>query len=90
MVVASPYKLLENTAKHCLHCVHIGKDPATKSDEILEKCQRGGRSFSIQKFMLQILGTFTQGFLSVKSIKRRVISGFRACFFNNCIEKIQN
>ena len=31
-------------------------DPATKSDEFLEKCQRGG-AFSIQKFKLQILGT---------------------------------
>ena len=31
-------------------------DPATKSDEFLEKCQRGG-AFSIQKFILQILGT---------------------------------
>ena len=35
-------------------------DPATKSDEFLEKCQRGGvggGAFSIQKFILQILGT---------------------------------
>ena len=23
MEVASPHKLLENTAKHCLHCVHL-------------------------------------------------------------------
>ena len=33
-------------------------DPTTKSDEFLEKCQRGGwGAFSIQKFILQILGT---------------------------------
>ena len=35
----------------------LGKDPATKSDKFLEKCQRGGGGFSIQKFILQILGT---------------------------------
>ena len=29
---------------------------------------------------------FKQGFLSMKLIKRRVISGFRVCFFNNCID----
>ena len=37
--------------------VDVGKGPATKLDDFLEKCQRGGRgsfSFSIQKFMLQI------------------------------------
>ena len=32
----------------------LEKDPATKSDEFLEKCQGGGGSFSIQKFILQI------------------------------------
>ena len=37
----------------------LGKDPATKSDEFLEKC-RGGGSFSIQKFILQILGTLNR------------------------------
>ena len=30
-------------------------DPATKSDEFLEKCQRG--AFSVQKFIMKILGT---------------------------------
>ena len=38
-----------------------GKGPATKSDEFLEKCQGGG-SFSIQKFILQILGTLNRAF----------------------------
>ena len=33
----------------------LAKDPATKSDEFLEKYQGG--LFSIQKFILQILGT---------------------------------
>ena len=40
----------------------VGKGPATKSDEFLEKCPRGGGSFSIQKFMLQILGTLNRAF----------------------------
>ena len=40
----------------------LGKDPATKSDKFLEKCQRGGGSFSIQKFILQILGTLNRAF----------------------------
>ena len=31
-------------------------------------------------------GNFKQGFLSMKLIKRRVISGFRVCFFNSCID----
>ena len=31
-------------------------------------------------------GNFKPGFLSMKLIKRRVISGFRVCFFNNCID----
>ena len=40
----------------------LGKGPATKFDEFSEKCHRGGGSFSIQKFMLQILGTFNRAF----------------------------
>ena len=56
---------------------YLGKGPATKSDEFLEKCQRarGEEVIFNQTFMLQILGTFTQGFLSMKSIKRRVFQG---------------
>ena len=62
----------------------LGKDPATKSDEFLEKCQRGGGHFQ-SKIYVPDFGNFKQGFLSMKLIKRRVISGFRA-FFNNCID----
>ena len=40
----------------------LGKDPATKSDEFLEKFQRGGGSFSIQKSIMQILGTLNRAF----------------------------
>ena len=40
----------------------LGKVPATKSDEFLEKCQRGWGSFSIQKLILQILGTLNRAF----------------------------
>ena len=38
------------------------KRPATKSDDSLEKFQKGGGLFSIQKFMLQILGTLNRAF----------------------------
>ena len=37
----------------------LGKDPTTKSDDFLE---RGGGSFSIKKFILQILGTLNRAF----------------------------
>ena len=40
-------------------CRKLGKDGGTKLDEFSEKFQRGGGSYSIQKFMLQILGTLT-------------------------------
>ena len=49
----------------------------------------GGGSFSIQKFMLQILGTINKAFWAWNWYKR-VVSGFGVCFFNNCIEKNQN
>ena len=42
----------------------LGKGPAAKSEEFLEKFQRGGESFSIQKIMLQILGTLNSHFLA--------------------------
>ena len=53
---------------HTIHLIemryyHLGKDPATKSNEFLEKCQRGvGELFSIQRFILQILGTLNRAF----------------------------
>ena len=40
----------------------LGKGPATKSDEFLDKFQGGGGSFSIQKSMMQILGTLNRAF----------------------------
>ena len=41
----------------------LGKGPTNKSDEFWEKSKRGGEaSFSIQKFMLQILGTLNRFF----------------------------
>ena len=42
--------------------LYLGKNPATKLDEFLEKCQKGGGAFSIQKFTLQILGTLNRAF----------------------------
>ena len=47
---------------HIFTVLMLGKDPATKSDDFLEKCQRRGGSFSIPKFMLQILGTLNRAF----------------------------
>ena len=38
------------------------------------------------KIYIADFGNFKQGFLSMKLIKRRVTSGFRVCFFNNCID----
>ena len=44
---------LEN---HPLQCINnLGTGDGTKTDEFSEKLQRGGVSFSIQKFILQIL-----------------------------------
>ena len=63
-----------------------GKGPATKSDDFLEKFQRGGRVIFNPKIYIADFGNFKQGFLSMKLIKRRVISGYRVCFFNNCID----
>ena len=54
----------------------LGKGLATKSDDFLEKCQRGAGSFSIQKFILQILGTLNRypltGKKSAKSFWRSI------------------
>ena len=48
----------------------------------------GGGVIFNPKTCIADFGNFQQGFLSMKLIKRRVISGFRVCFYNNCIEKI--
>ena len=51
------------------------------------KSAKGGSgSFSIQKFILQILGTLNRTFWSWNWYKI-VISRFRVGFFNNCIKK---
>ena len=44
--------------------LHLGTGDATKTDEFLEKFQRRG-SFSIQKFMLQILDLYIGYFSDV-------------------------
>ena len=47
------------------------------------KVPRGGvGAFSIQEFMLQILGTLNRAFWAWNWYQK-VISGFRVCFFNN-------
>ena len=64
----------------------LGKDPATKSDEFLEKSKggRGGVIFN-PKIYVADFGNFKQGFLSMKLIQK---SNFRVqdMFFNNCID----
>ena len=39
----------------------LGKDPATKSDEFLEKCQRGGGHFQSKKIVADF-GTLIRAF----------------------------
>ena len=56
---------------------------------IFRKSAKGGGSFLIQKFILQILATLNRAFWSWNWYKI-VISGFKVCFFDNCIEKNQN
>ena len=42
---------------------HVGKDPATKLDEFLEKCQRGrGGVIFNPKIYIVDFGNFKQGF----------------------------
>ena len=45
----------------------------------------GGGFIFNPKIYIANFGNFKQGFLSTKLIKRGVISGFRVCFLNNCI-----
>ena len=45
-------------------------------------CQRGRGVIFNPKIYVADFGNFKQGFLSIKLIKRRVISGFRVCFFS--------
>ena len=59
----------------------LGKDPATNSDEFLEKCQKGGGVTFNPKIYIADFGNFKQGYLSMKLIKRGVISGFKGMFF---------
>ena len=56
---------------------------------IQDDVQDRGGSFSIQKFMLQILRTLNGAFWAWNWYKI-VISEFRVCFFNNCVEENQN
>ena len=52
----------------------LGKGPATKSDEFLEKCQMGGGVIFNTKIYIADFGNFKQGFLVIKLIQ---ISNFR-------------
>ena len=57
----------------------LGKGRATKSDGFSENWQGGGFIFNPKNHIADV-GNFKQGFLSMKLLKRRVISGFRVFF----------
>ena len=59
---------------------HCGKGGTTNSREFLEKFQRGEGSFSIQKFILQILGTLNRA-VWLWNWYKIIISGLRVCIF---------
>ena len=46
----------------------------------------GGGVIFNSKIYIADFGNFKQGLLGMELIKRRVTSGFRVCFFNNCID----
>ena len=52
---------------------------------IFGKVPKGKGVIFNPKIYIADFGNFKQGFLIMKLIKRRVISGFRVCFFNDCI-----
>ena len=56
------------------NCILLGKGGATKSDEFLEKCQKGGGVIFNPKIYIADFGKFEQGFLIMKSIQN---SNFR-------------
>ena len=64
----------------------LGKDPATKLDVFFGKVPKGWGIIFNPKNYVADFGNFKQGFLSMQLINRKVISGCRVCFFNNCID----
>ena len=74
-----------NTA---LHYATKGRIPLPNRMNFWKSAKGGGVIFN-SKIYIADFGNFKQGFLSmklIKMIKRRVISGFRVCFFNNCVD----
>ena len=69
----------------------LGKGGVTKSNEFSEKFKKGGGSMGLfqSKHLYCIFETLNRAFWAGNWFKR-VISGFRVSFFNNCIEKNQN
>ena len=65
----------------------LGTSDGTKTDEFSEKFQGEGKGVIFNpKIYIADFGNFKQGLLGMELIKRRVTSGFRVCFFNNCID----
>ena len=68
------------TAKKTLFDVYKGRITLPNRRNFWKSSKGEGESFSIQKFMLQILGTLNRAFWAWNWSKR-VISGFKICFF---------
>ena len=61
-----------------------GRIPLPNRMNFLNSAKGGGGVIFNPRIYIADFGNFKQGFLSVKLIKRRIILGFRVCFFNNC------
>ena len=58
-------------------------------DEFSEKCQRGVWAFSIQKFMLQIMGTLIEQGFSIKKLLTNSNFRVKGMFFQQFSERFQ-
>ena len=70
-----------------MHIFPKGKIPLPNRMNFSKSARGGGvGGLSISKIFIADFANFKHGFLSMKLVKKRVISGFRVCFFNNCID----
>ena len=65
---------------------HLRERSSYQIGWIFGKVPKGGGRISNPKIYIADFGNFKQGLLGMELIKRRVTSGFRVCFFNNCID----
>ena len=70
--------------KNCNNkCNRKGRVPLPNGIIFWKSFKGGGGGIFNPKIYIADLGNFKRG---LKLIKRRVISGFRVCFFNKCID----